>query len=233
VSQEEIQAVAQQIARTLDETESKPISQIVLIVEKCGIEFAQAILTETQAIEAQGGMMLQKQSRRRTPGGIFFYLARRKMPNTLARLIFPSHFNSPSKQGTKKNVSKGELAPLPKLDWSERAKIIQSLLDEKGALTTVKVVLIGRPGRIDTSRKDLVITTMSHALKPATFPKGVPPPPDIPTLYTVYIAAKQWQKVKDSINDPEDALIIEGTCAYDDEIGGMAVFAMSMTSKML
>lgn len=233
MSQEEIQSIAQQIAQKLGETEDKPISQIVAIIEKCGIEFAQGLLADTEAVEARGGMMLGDQSRRRTPGGVFFKLARRKMPNTLAKTIFLPYHGSRPKSNLKKNGSKGGSVPPPKLDWSERAKIIQPLLDEKGALTTVKVTLVGRPGQIDTSRKDLVITTMNHVLKSATFPKGVPPPPDNPTLYTVYISAKQWQKVKDSINDPEDALIIEGTCAYDEVIGGMAVFTTSVTSKLL
>jgi hypothetical protein len=233
VSQEEMQSLAQQIAQALGETEKKPIAQILIIIEKCGIEFAQAMLAETLVVEAQGGMMLPDKSRRRTIGGIFFHLSRRKMPNELARAIFPSYYGGRTKSNFKKKTPKAEPSLLPPLNWTERAAVIQPLLDEKGVLTTVKVTLIGRPGQIDTSHKDVVITTMSHIAKSATFPKGVPPPPETPTLYTVYISAKQWQKVKDSISDPEDALIIEGTCAYDDEIGGMAVFVMNLTSKLL
>jgi hypothetical protein len=233
VSPEEMQSLAQQIALTLGETERKPIAQIQVIIEKCGIEFAQAMLAETLAVEAQGGMMLPDQSRRRTTGGIFFHLCRRKMPNEIARAIFSSYYSGRYNSKGKKKAPKAEPSVLPPLNWEERAAVIQPLLDEKGALTTVKVTLIGRPGQIDTSRKDVVITTMSHIARSATFPKGVPKPPEKPTLYTVYISAKQWQKVKDSITDPEDALIIEGTCAYDEEIGGMAVFVMNLTSKLL
>lgn len=233
MSQEEIQSLAQQIAQTLGETEKKPIAQIQVIIEKCGVEFAQAMLAETLAVEAQGGMMLPDQSRRRTTGGIFFHLSRRKMPNEIARAIFPSYYGGRPKSKVKKKDPKVESSLLQPLNWAERAAVIQPLLDQKGALTTVKVTLIGRPGQIDTNHKDVVITTMSHIARSATFPKGVPTPPDKPTLYTVYISAKQWQKVKDSITDPEDALIIEGTCAYDDEIGGMAVFVMNLTSKLL
>jgi hypothetical protein len=49
----------------------------------------------------------------------------------------------------------------------------------------------------------------------------------------VYIGAKQWAKVADSIANPEDALIIEGMCAFDKELGAVAVFATSCTTKLL
>ncbi len=233
MAQEEMQSLARQIAQALGETQKKPVAQILAIIDKCGIEFAQALLAETQTIEAQGGMLLSDKSRRRTTGGIFFKLARSKISSELAKAIFPPYYGGRGKSNVKKTVANPQPAPLPELKWTERAAVIQPLLDEKGVLTTVKVTLIGRPGQIDTSHKDVVITTMNHIARSATFPKGVPQPPEKPTLYTVYISAKQWQKVEDSINDPEDALIIEGTCAYDDEIGGMAVFVMSLTSKLL
>ena len=232
MSQEEIRLLARQIAEELGETEKIPLVQIATIIEKCGIEFAQARLAETKAIEAEGGMMLRDQSRRRTPGGVFFKLVRRNMTNAEVKKIFAPYYGSGNKTNAKKKVAKAALV-LPKLEWAERSAVIQRLLHEKGVLTTVKVTLIGRPGEIDTSHKDVVITTMSHIARSASFPKGVPQPPEKPTLYTVYISAKQWQKVKDSITDPEDALIIEGTCAYDEEIGGIAVFVMNLTSKLL
>jgi hypothetical protein len=111
--------------------------------------------------------------------------------------------------------------------------VIQPLLQQQGVLSAVKVTLIGRPGSIDSSHKDLIITAMSHAAKSSSLPKGVPQPPDSPTVYTVYISAKQWKKVEDSIADPEDALIIDGFCAFDETVGGMAVYATGVTSKLL
>jgi hypothetical protein len=230
VSQAEFQGIAQQIIMTLGETAPKPCEQITAIVEKCGIEFAQSLLQETQEVEAQGGMMLPDQSRRRTPGGVFFHLARHKMPPELAKVIFSSYYKpKPAKKKTVPKKGKEQ----PAFDWTTRAQVIEPLLDKKGELTTVKVTLIGRPGKIDTSHKDVVITTMTHTPKSAGFPKGVPQPPQQPTLYTVYVSSKQWQKVKEAVANPEDSLIIEGTCAYDEQISGVAVFAMNITSKQL
>lgn len=64
------------IAETLGETEWKPRTQIERIVEHLGADFAMTKLAEAEHVEAQGGMMLSDGSRRRTKGGVFFYLVR-------------------------------------------------------------------------------------------------------------------------------------------------------------
>jgi hypothetical protein len=225
VSEAEKLALAQQISEALGENEEQPRRQISEIVEHCGVEFAQSLLQETLETEANGGLMLPDQTRRRTVGGVFFYLARGKMPREIVKRVFPHYFKQ------KQKGDKTAQPIVPAFKWTERVEIVKALRDETGVLNTVKITLIGRPGKIDTSRKDLVITTMSHTAKSPTLPKGVPTPPDTPTLYTVYIAAKQWRKIETAIADAEDALIIEGTCAFDDQIGGMAVFALNVTTK--
>jgi hypothetical protein len=94
----------------------------------------------------------------------------------------------------------------------------------------VKITLIGRPGKIE-ERQEVVITTMSHTVGIPTLPRGIPALPETPTLYTVYISAKQWRKIADLLKDPEDLLIIEGICAYDPAISGVAVYASHATTK--
>ncbi|HSS98844.1 MAG TPA: phosphorylated adapter RNA export RNA-binding domain-containing protein, partial [Terriglobales bacterium] len=104
MSQDEMQALAQQIAKILGETDKKPRAQIAAIIERCGIEFTQKLFQETQAIQAQGGMMLADQSRQRTLGGIFFYLARKQIPRELVKVIFPG-YSDPNKRTTPKTSS--------------------------------------------------------------------------------------------------------------------------------
>ena len=229
MSQNEMQALAQQIAETLGETDRKPRAQIAAIIERCGIEFAQKLLQDTQDILAQGGMMLSDQSRQRTPGGVFFYLARKQLPRELVKVIFPGYSDPSKRKEAQSDVQKSASA----FNWDERLSIIQPLLEQQGVLETVKVTLTGRPGRIDSSHKDLIITTMSDTLKPSNVPKGVPMPSDKPTLYTVYISAKQWKKVEEAVANPEDMLIIDGSCAFDEQTGAMAVYAMNVSSQRL
>ncbi len=77
----------QEIAALLEETEAKPLRQIEAIVYMCGGRFAMALAEEALAIDAQGGMFTADGTRR-TKGGIFFYLARFRMPPEARRIVY-------------------------------------------------------------------------------------------------------------------------------------------------
>src|SRR5690349_10910802 len=79
--------VEQTIAEQLGETGPEPLKLLRKVVKKLGPEQALAFLKETQEIEAQGGLLLPDGSRRRTPGGVFFYLVHTKGPK-LVRFLF-------------------------------------------------------------------------------------------------------------------------------------------------
>ena len=224
-SPEENEALVNELIAILKEVEEKPCRQIRLIVEYCGAAFAREILQATLETEANGGMMLPDETRRRTIGGVYFYLARHKMTNQLQKRIFPFNVRKP-------RVDIMPAPPQPPLKWNERKKILNALLESHGEVKNVKVILTGRPGTIET-RKDLVITTMTHDGRFPTLPRGVPTPPEEATRYTVYISAKQWKRVEQPITHPDDYLIIEGVCAFDPAINGIAVFANSVTTQQL
>src|SRR5215813_4203483 len=65
---------AKQIAKQLDEKESHTLWHILKIVKALGETQAMTLVNQALEIEANGGMMVPDQSRRRTPGGIFFHL---------------------------------------------------------------------------------------------------------------------------------------------------------------
>lgn len=233
-------AAAAQIADALGEQEYGPRRLIESVIRIAGVPFALRLLDETVRIQLDGGMKVQNEDRQRTIGGVFFYLARGRMSREARSLAFPSRAKK-AKERKKKQQRPGSRgrpqansrpAPTPALPWEERLAILEPLLEEQGELSSVKITLIGRPGRIE-KRKDLIVTTMTHVVKTTSWPKGLPLPPATPTLYTVYIGSKQWNKVDEAIADADDALIIEGTCAYDAEVGGMAVFATNITTKAL
>ncbi|NJP05930.1 MAG: hypothetical protein HC837_10055 [Chloroflexaceae bacterium] len=71
----------QTIAHQLGETEPDPILRIAAIEQQLGSVFVDAILAETHRIEAQGGLRISDGSRRRTTGGIFFYLVKQRLLN--------------------------------------------------------------------------------------------------------------------------------------------------------
>lgn len=129
-------------------------------------------------------------------------------------------------------------APAPKpmpsgqLVYEKRGDVLQKLVEGRGASTTAKMTLVGRPDRVDVIGQCAVLV-MEHMPKTAGFPKGVPTPPGDPTLYAVYIALKQWRKVEEAMKDPEDVLIIEGMPIYDPDLPGTALFATMVITKLL
>lgn len=222
---EDVQNLVTELAELLKEKEPQPIHQIKRIIQLCGVEFARALYAETAKIEAEGGLMLADNSRRRTPGGVFFFLARLKTTDKQRQAIFPTYGGA---RGTNQLIPRG----IPLLTWSERIALIQSLQTEQGEIESMKIIIRGRPGRIE-KRPEVVVTTMSFVASVPNLPRGIPTPPSTPTMYTVYMALKQWEKVEESMADPADMLLLEGICAFDSDTNSMAIFSTSVRSELM
>jgi hypothetical protein len=67
------------LVETLGETKNRPLLQIERIIERIGIDFALEKLAEAEQVEAQGGLLLPDNSRRRTKGGVFFFLVKQHL----------------------------------------------------------------------------------------------------------------------------------------------------------
>jgi hypothetical protein len=207
-----IRQLTAQIAEALGETEPQPLEQIRRIIKVMGADFAQELLRETEAIEAEGGLFLERENRRRTPGGVFFFLARNRMTKPQRGKVFA-------------NPIRGEKAPVQPLDLPEA---LQALTKHFGKASTVKLTVIGRPTQV-VDRGEVVIFGLVNDKSPA-LPKGLPTPP-AQTKYLVLIAKKQWNKVSEAIKAEDDVLIIEGYPAYEPRHAGITVYALSITTK--
>ena len=214
--------VKQTIAEHLGETGPEPLQLLHKVVKKLGPEQSLAFLKETQEIEAQGGLLLPDGSRRRTPGGVFFYLVRTKAPKSVRFLFW---------QQKQEQSAVSPQSPPPAFTWADRIAVLDEIGVAKGATSTVKITVIGRPSKI-IDRGTCVVTSLQSNKIPS-LPKGVPTPPNAVTTYTLYIATKQWRHVADAMMDPEDALIVEGFPQLDAQTGSIAVFATNTTSKKL
>ncbi len=222
--------VAKEIAAKLGETAASPIRQISVLVRHYGPDYTRALLNEVLLIEKQGGLLVSDGQRRRTPGGVYFFLAKSRMTNDERRQLLPTQYDRTKAAKARKRQQASQ--PLH-LDWDARQAVIAPLLAQQGAVDTVKITLIGRPGAVEVVN-DTAITAMAHSAGAPTLPRGVPPLPQTPTIYTVYIAGKQWAKVQPALAaDPDDVLIVEGLCAFDSDLGAVAVFAMSATTRKL
>ena len=74
----------------------------------------------------------------------------------------------------------------------------------------MKLTLIGRPGKVDV-RPTCVVFRM-QGKPPGALPRGLPPVPAAPPMtWNVFVALRQWNRVKDSLAaHPDDQLILEG-----------------------
>ncbi len=96
----------------------------------------------------------------------------------------------------------------------------------------MKITLIGRPAsRVREQPTHAVMIFQSTAVP--QLPKGLSAPSGEPTNYVVYIATKQWKKVEAAIEDPADALIIDGFPQINAKTGSIAVYATNATTKNL
>ena len=79
--------IAAAIAAQLGETERGPRATIWRIVRTIGVERTQAFVDQALEAEAKGGMLVPDGSRKRTLGGIFFYLVRTQVSDDEAMQI--------------------------------------------------------------------------------------------------------------------------------------------------
>jgi hypothetical protein len=83
-----IEDTVSNIAKALGEVEEIPLTQIGGVVRVLGEDGALSLLKDTLDIEAKGGQLLADGTRRRSPGGVFFQLARKKLPVEERKEIF-------------------------------------------------------------------------------------------------------------------------------------------------
>lgn len=204
------------IARALNETDEKPLAQLDQIIEAVGTKKALKMLVKAFRVEANGGMMIYNNTRRRTIGGVYFFLAQRWIKPQLRPIIWPELFPGHAM-----------------ITWPERIDLIKDALKDIGQANIPRLILMGRPGKVIEKGK-VVLTTMNPKPQPKTMPRGLPAIPEDPaTPYILYVGAKQWRKVKDALNNKEDELIVEGYPAFNPQLKAMTVFATKTTTRQL
>jgi len=247
----DIPTAAADIAAQLQETHPPAILQIRRIVEQIGVEAAYACLQKALAVEAEGGMLTADNKQRRTPGGTYFYIVRGQLTPEQRRILWPrtKRPKRPSRSQPTTKPAVAAKAPSPAvharpsgrqakpphvyaiLPWDERETLAAPALEKQGAAATVKISLVGRPGKV-IERNDAVIVTLTGP-KPPALPKGLPVlPDDAVTVFLVYIARKQWTKVADAMQNPEDRLVIEGYPFMDAKLKVIGVLTQNVTTVL-
>ncbi len=230
-------ALAGEIAAQLGETEREPQRLIARALRLLGEERVRAIVARVREVEASGGMMLPDGSRRRTPGGVFFYLLRTTVGQKEWYRIFRPQTTghggneAHASQGAPNAETTGQatVAAATPFDWATFSVAAMEAMSERGEATTVKLTVIGKPGTV-VERGDVVLVAMRSEKAPS-FPKGVPAPESPTVDYMVLVGRKQWSKVAQALaSDPADKVLIEGYPTVRPEFAGITVFATSATT---
>ncbi len=131
-----ITETAAAIAAQLGETAPGARATIWRTVRTLGPERTQAFVAQAQEIEANGGMLIPDGSRRRTLGGIFFYLVRTQVTDDEAMQINRAWrwHQWKQRQPIKPKATTAASAPLllPPFVWDEAAPLIAELTAQAG-----------------------------------------------------------------------------------------------------
>ncbi len=137
------------IAAQLGETDSAPRATMWRIVRTIGPERAQAFVAQALEADANGGMLVPDGSRRRTPGGVFFYLVRTQISdeeavaiNVLWRGAAQRRQLGVGAKPPRRTTNTATPAPpatptLPPFVWDEAAPIIAEVTANAGEASTV------------------------------------------------------------------------------------------------
>jgi PHAX RNA-binding domain len=187
------------LAEALQEPNRPLLTQVLRLL---GQDRCAAILAATLTCETSGGMLTKDGTRRRTPGGVFFQLVKERATPQERRRLFPQPAPQPGQ---------GQPQAPAGLTWDQVPIIIQILTTHPaGEARTMKLTLIGRPGKVETRGQAVVFRLQGKP--PGSLPRGLPPLPHTPGLtWNVLVALRQWNRVKDSLAaNQADQLIIEG-----------------------
>lgn len=213
---EELKSVTQEIAETLGEKDDGPLSQLEMLVEHKGEEFVREVLKETLEVEKKGGMRTHSGKRRRTVGGVFFYLAKGKLEPELRQKIFPNF--GTTKRGTV-------------ISWDERHEMAAAAREKPGRARVITCMVQGRIEDVEIKESSVVLTLLYTHEDSATYPRGVPVPPSDDMALTVYMGIGHWESVAGSLEHKRDEIIINGTMGFDPETESIAIFAQQVTTR--
>src|SRR5437763_6648260 len=151
------------IAEQLGETGEDQRKQILHIVWVLGRTQARALLQQTLDIETKGGMMLPDNSRRRTPGGAYFFLAYTTGQPKPGKTLKRPQYKKPNGEKQSQRVGASPVPtvkpePVIAFNWEDRITVIKEAEAQKET-ANVKITLVGRPGKI-VDRGSSIVTVM-------------------------------------------------------------------------
>jgi len=192
------------IAKALGEADEGPLAQIKAVVDNLGDQACLTLLAETEKIEKAGGLMRGDGSGRRSPGGVFFFLARQRLPRDIRAAIFndkkPRDPNAPKSAppAPKAATAAAGGAPPSSSAGLPRRRVFEVVPASKPAPTVVVA-----PARHLEPRGEW----------PPAPPEGSFIPPELPAAVVTAKAKQAAQAALSPLNPTDQYLLLVGLLA--------------------
>lgn len=192
------------IAKALGESDEGPVAQIKAVVDNLGEQACLTLLAETEKIEKAGGLMRGDGSGRRSPGGVFFFLARQRLPRDVRAAIFndkkprePRPAGAAAPEPAKK--SSGNAAPPPSSSGLPRRRVFEVVPASKPAPSSAPAHAQAHPS--------------SHRAEPRgewppAPPEGAFIPPELPAAVVRAKAKQAVQAAFAGVNPTDQYLLL-------------------------
>lgn len=193
------------IAKALGESDEGPLAQIKAVVDNLGEPACLTLLAETEKIEKAGGLMRGDGSGRRSPGGVFFFLARQRLPRDVRAAIFndkkPRDPNAPKSQ---------PVLPAPKSS-SSAAGVPPSQSGGLPRRRVFEVVPASKPASSPHPQAfsaPVPVRAEPRGAWPPSPPEGAFIPPELPAAVVRAKAKQSAQSALDSLNPTDRYLLL-------------------------
>lgn len=189
------------IAKALGEADEGPLAQIKAVVDNLGEQACLTLLAETEKIEKAGGLMRGDGSGRRSPGGVFFFLARQRLPRDIRAAIFndkkPRDPNAPKSAPAAPKQSAAGGPPPSSSSGLPRRRVFEVVPASKPAPTVV----------VAPSRHE------PRGEWPPAPPPGSFIPPELPAAVVQAKAKQGAQAALNPLNPTDQYLVLVGLLA--------------------
>jgi hypothetical protein len=190
------------IAKALGEADEGPLAQIKAVVDNLGEQACLTLLAETEKIEKAGGLMRGDGSGRRSPGGVFFFLARQRLPRDIRAAIF-------NDKKPRDPRAPGSSPPEPKQAKPGASAVVPSALPRRRVFEVVPASKPPPPPAYSPAPAAVAAPPRSapRGEWPPTVPDGAFIPPELPAA-VVRAKAKQGAQAAFASLNPTDQYLL-------------------------
>ncbi len=114
--------------------------------------------------------------------------------------------------------------------WEERLHVLKGAFGSPGAVSRLTIEVRGRPHRIQQEQHVRIVELKKQPIAelPSGFPAAVL---NYQTIYTLYIAEKQFKKLDSALRDSNEVLIAEGYPILHKRDNGISVLVAYATTR--